>query len=267
MFFKRTDNNIGGIYRKFFSDKKKGRGFLFWKSTKQQEEKASIFFNNSYWKKKYFKTFPRLPQVLLKGIGKSKNDHFFNVLLRRESNRDFKGGGINLESISKILYFSGGIRNYPEAERDFDNSVRMYPSAGARYPLEIYFILFNSDDVGPGLYHYNVKQNSIELLMEGNFREEAISMTSSTNKELVEKSDMLMIITAVYPRTVIKYGERGWRYCFLDAGHLGQNIYLVSSRINLKCCSVGGFFDNKIIEFLDINEEYEVPLYLFTIGS
>ncbi len=52
-----------------------------------------------------------------------------------------------------------------------------------------------------------------------------------------------------------------------EAGHLVQNIYLVSTSLKLKCCAIGGFIDEKVIELLDLNPKSELPLYLIAIGQ
>ena len=78
---------------------------------------------------------------------------------------------------------------------------------------------------------------------------------------------MVIIITAVFARTIVKYKERGWRYIFFEAGHLAQNVYLISTSLKLKCCAIGGFSDEKVIELLDLNPKSELPLYLIAIGN
>lgn len=77
---------------------------------------------------------------------------------------------------------------------------------------------------------------------------------------------MLIIITAVFSRTIVKYKERGWRYIFFEAGHLSQNIYLISKLLKLNCCAIGGFLDEEIIKLLDLSPKNELPLYLIAIG-
>ncbi len=65
---------------------------------------------------------------------------------------------------------------------------------------------------------------------------------------------------------MIKYKERGYRYILFEAGHLGQNIYLVSKALGLKCCAIGGFDDDKFHELLDIDGDNEAVLYAFAMG-
>ena len=74
-------------------------------------------------------------------------------------------------------------------------------------------------------------------------------------------------MTSQFERTQMKYGERGYRYILLEAGHIGQNICLVSETLGLKCCALGGTMDKNLEELLDIDGETESVVYGFAIGK
>jgi len=214
-----------------------------------------------FWKKIYFKIYPRCSQIKIEKKSLfSKSPSIFYLLLKRSSQRKFNKTPLSFKEISQVLYFSAGIKKNKKS----DQVKRMYPSAGARYPLEIYVVILNSKEIPEGIYHYNVKWNTLELLEKGDFKQ---IITEATQQKWVRNSAMVIIITAIFERTVIKYGIRGWRYILLDAGHLAQNVYLVSTALRLKCCSIGGFVDEKIIKLLDLNPNFELPIYLIAIGK
>lgn len=256
---------IEKLYKELLSNDIEGIGFGFLKNTFQKKIISNPPLNKipKSWEKIYFKTYPRLSQIKLEKAS-IKENQLFSIIKKRESKRKFTGEELTLKEISKILYFSAGIRNSKEIGGDFDKSKRMYPSGGARYPLEIYLAIFKGKEILPGIYHYNVKRNTLELLLEGDFRKKFSS--EITDQNWVGKSRMITIITAVFSRTIVKYKERGWRYIFFEAGHLAQNICLISTLLKLKCCAVGGFMDEKVIALLDLNLNSELPLYLIVIG-
>ena len=204
---------IKKIIEELLSDNVDSLGFNFWKLTCQRKLKKKLLFNKppNSWKKVYFKSYPRLLKVNLE-IPKSKGTKLFSIIKERKSGRNFKGKNLTLEYINKILYFSSGIRNFNKIKNNFDKSLRMYPSAGARYPLEIYPIILKSREVPLGIYHYNVKSNSIELLLEGNFRKKFSN--EITDQNWIRRSGMIITITAVFPTTIVKFKERSWRYIF-----------------------------------------------------
>lgn len=88
-----------------------------------------------------------------------------------------------------------------------------------------------------------------------------------TGQKWAENASCIIAITAVFGRTKIKYGgDRGYRYCLLDCGHLAQNILLTCTYLNLKGCPIGGFSDKQINDFLDLDGVNEAALYLIAIG-
>lgn len=213
------------------------------------------------WRKVHFKTYPRFEKVVLPKKLEKLNVSLRGVLLKRNSSREYFGA-LSLSQIATIVYYSSGLV-YPF--RNFDESRRFYPSAGARYPLEIYLASFNIETLGRGVYHYSPKTNSFEfLLKEKNI---AKIMAEITGQDWVKESSAVLIISAIYKRTEIKYGSRGFRYILLEAGHVGQSIYLIASALKLKCCAIGGYLDREINALLDLDPDQEIVLYLIALAK
>lgn len=76
----------------------------------------------------------------------------------------------------------------------------------------------------------------------------------------------MIAISSVFGRNKVKYGERGYRYSLIDRGHLGQNIYLVSTLLKLNCCAIGGYVDGKINKLLDVDGTEESVVALHAMG-
>jgi hypothetical protein len=64
--------------------------------------------------------------------------------------------------LSSLLYHVAGIRE----KNEFMQANRFYPSAGARYPLEVYPLVFNVKGIKSGIYHYYVKNHLLEYLLQ-----------------------------------------------------------------------------------------------------
>lgn len=212
------------------------------------------------WTKTYFKTYPRLeilklnPKILKKGIG--------NIMIKRRSVRKYSKLPILKRDLEYLLYASGGLINN---NYNINKSKRPYPSAGARYPLEIYPLVFNCLGIEKGLYHYNLKQNSLESLLKEDLRSWLFKVTGG--EKWVKNVGITFIITGVFDRTRIKYGDRGYRYILIETGHLAQNIMLLATELGLGSCAIGGYIDNEVDKLLDINIQNENTLYLITIGK
>lgn len=213
------------------------------------------------WKTIHFKTYPRLDKVELPSKLLPLDMSFQKTIVYRNSNREY-GKQLNINEIATMLYFSSGI-HFPVEQ--YDSSRRVYPSAGARYPIEVYLAVLNVEKIEKGLYHYNVKNHNLETLLLCPTISSALERISG--QEWVGKSSIVIILSALYRRTTVKYGYRGFRYCLIEAGHIGQNIYLISTALKLHCCAIGGFIDKKLNDLCDFDPEQEVGIYMLAIGK
>lgn len=212
------------------------------------------------WKRIYFKTYPRFKSIKLPSA--DHKDFLIKTLYQRESERNFNKYEISLKEINYLLA-SAAIRKIYKNDVYY-RSYRTYPSAGARYSLELYPLVLFSKDFEPGLYHYNVLDNSLEFLW--NVKKEEVK--NSINQRVFLKSSVLFIITSVMKRGIIKYGERYFWFALIETGHLSQNLILLATNINLKSCPIGGFKEKSIMKILDLMpEELELPLYIIAVGK
>jgi SagB-type dehydrogenase family enzyme len=97
-------------------------------------------------------------------------------------------------------------------------------------------------------------------------------MNKTISKRLVQSdigqnASLIVFITAVFERSVFKYGDRGYRFIFLEAGHVAQNINLVATALGLGSVNIGGFFDREIDEFLDLDGVTHSTIYMVAIGG
>jgi SagB-type dehydrogenase family enzyme len=208
------------------------------------------------------KGYPRFSRVPLIENGSLGSVTLQKALIERSSKRNFDDKyQFSLRELSNLLYFSSGIKKTNDDEKE----ERFYPSAGARYSLEIYPVILNVKGFEQGIYHYHLKSNSLEVISLG--KDVVKNTLKSFDQSWLNKSNLVILITSVYWRTQVKYGERGYRYIYLDAGHLCQNFYLTSEALNLGCCEIGGFLDKKINKILDLDENNEATIVALGIGK
>jgi SagB-type dehydrogenase family enzyme len=87
------------------------------------------------------------------------------------------------------------------------------------------------------------------------------------NQPYLAGAPVVLLITAVVDRSMHKYGDRGYRYILLEAGHSAQNMCLAAASMNLGALPLGGFFDGFAAELLEIDQEHEVILYGLGFGQ
>jgi SagB-type dehydrogenase family enzyme len=189
------------------------------------------------------------------------------VIERRRTARQFAGRSLTVEEVSKLLHFSYGITcASPIAKLPGEYQYfRAAPSAGALYPLEIYLVSWGVSGLDHGVYHYRVVDHALELLRTGDFSQHAGEYIFLTN--VAKEACVLLLISAVFHRTMFKYSERGYRFVLLDAGHLGQNICLMATAMNLGVLPIGGFLDDDLNRFLDLDGVHEAVVYPLLVGT
>jgi len=178
------------------------------------------------------------------------------AILKRRSQRSYKKEPLSFFEISQILWSAQGITS-PEG-------LRTVPSAGALYPLEIFLVVGRVENLDPGVYQYDPKSHSISKIKDGDLRSEL--SIAALGQSWVKEAPAVLVIGGVFERTTRKYGERGIRYVFMEAGHAGQNVYLQATALNLGTVTVGAFDDERVKEILNLPKEVS-PFYLMPIGK
>jgi SagB-type dehydrogenase family enzyme len=178
------------------------------------------------------------------------------AILKRRSHRSYKKEALGFFEISQILWAAQGITS-PEG-------LRSVPSAGALYPLEIFLVVGKVEKLDTGVYKYNPENHSLSKIKDGDLRSEL--SIAALGQSWVKEAPAVLVIGAVFERTTKKYGERGIRYVYMEAGHSSQNVYLQATALNLGTVTVGAFDDEKVKEILGLPENV-LPLYLMPIGK
>jgi SagB-type dehydrogenase family enzyme len=148
--------------------------------------------------------------------------------------------------------------------RDYTLFQRSAPSAGGRYPNEIYIATQSVEGLADGIYHYDPRAHELEHHGPGLAHPALFDLT--LGQEVIRDANVVLAITGVRDRTMWKYGQRGYRFVLLDAGHLGQNVYLTATALGLGPCGLGGFYDAEVNELLQLPRDEET-LYLIALGN
>ncbi|MCE5272611.1 SagB/ThcOx family dehydrogenase [bacterium] len=184
----------------------------------------------------------------------------WDTVAARRTFRDFNGQPVDLAVLSQLLWACQGITG-----RFYDFELRSAPSAGALYPVETYVVLNRVTAQEPGLCHYRVQEHTLEVIRRGDLRE---SLTQAGMMQPVLHDAALGFIwTAIIGRSRWKYSQRAWRYVYLDAGHIAQNVALAAEGLGLGCCLIGAFFDTEVNTLLGVDGESETVVYMCAVGQ
>ena len=211
----------------------------------------------------WFKTYPEVPRVALpaltSGAGAPVGAGLFDVLTRRRSVREYGPPALDLEELGGLLWAAAGV-----TARQMGFAFRTAPSAGGLFPIEHYVVANSVTGLEPGVYHYAVLDEALELLRGGDHR--LTVAHAALDQAIAAEADAVFVWTAVLERSRWKYGQRFGRYIFLDAGHIAGNVALAAVALGLGSCQIAAFFDDEAAALLGVDEDEEPVVYMTTVG-
>jgi len=176
-------------------------------------------------------------------------------LLQRRSVRNYTDDHLTLQEVAQLLWAAQGTSD--------PRGLRTSPSAGAKYPLKAYVVVGNAEDLVPGVYRYDPDEHRLTMTLEGDKRAELAD--AALSQHFIAEGAVAIVLTAVYERTTLTYGDRGVRYVHMEAGHAAQNVYLQATAMDQGTVAVGAFYDEQVASLLGMPDQ-EQPLYILPVG-
>jgi SagB-type dehydrogenase family enzyme len=239
---------------------KKGAGDFFQKET--QYIRGKIGGGPLLWhtKPKTYKHYPKAPKYKLEAPQREGGMPLWEAINLRHSIRNFRDQPMKKEIFSQLLWAIQGITH-----ESMGFEFRAAPSAGALYPVETYLVIHNVEEIESGIYHYGVQNHELEQLKKGDFRE-AVAR-AALDQDMAYSASIVFIWTAVFQRSKWKYEQRAYRYVYLDAGHIAQNLALAAVSFDLGTCQIGALYDEEVNALIGIDGEEESVVYLSAVGQ
>ncbi len=189
----------------------------------------------------------------------------WDAIEERGSARTFSEGALAADELAALLRAAYGVtHSLDSAGGEHTLPLRAVPSGGALYPLEVFVVALRVAGLAPGLYHFDPLRAALETVRLGVDPEEAARL--STYPEIASSCAALLLLAAVFGRTRFKYGQRGYRFALLEAGHVGQNLLLAATGLELASVPLGGFYDRRVDEFLGLDGVDESAVYMLAVG-
>ncbi len=206
-----------------------------------------------------YKEYPQAQKIELPSFEPDKLISLDQTLRQRKSIRNFRQKPISKGKLSYLLWASTGIQRIEDGYE-----FRTAPSAGALYPVETYLIVNNVRNLDAGVYHYSIQDHQLEQLKQGDFRHEIA--TAALGQGMCGAAAVVFAFSAVFERCKWKYGQRAYRYIYLDAGHIAENLALAAVSLNLGSCEIGALYDEQVNAILGIDGTEESILCMAAVG-
>jgi len=236
-----------------------GIGDKYQQETKYEPGRMPSHRLNWVSKPDVYKEYPEAKKIELAIFEPSQLMSLDQTLRQRKSIRDFQAKAISHGRLSYLLWASTGIQRI---EHGYE--FRTVPSAGALYPIETYVVVNNVRKLPAGIYHYSVRNHQLEEIKLGEFQQ-AIS-AAALGQEMCASGAAVFVWSAVFERCKWKYGQRAYRYMYLDAGHIAENLALAAVSINLGSCEIGALYDDHVNAIVGIDGTEESVLCMAVVG-
>lgn len=179
----------------------------------------------------------------------------------RESVRSFSAASLSLKELSALLWATQGVREVlgPEC------ALRSVPSAGARHACETYVAACNIEGLHAGLYRYLPFDGEIALLYE----DKTIAHKAAAaclGQTFIARAAATFFWTAIPARMEWRYDKAAHKVIAIDAGHIGQNLYLASTAIGAGTCAIAAYDQEACDQLLDVDGQEEFTLYIGAVG-
>lgn len=183
------------------------------------------------------------------------------AIMVRQSLRRYSDAALSIPELSYLLWCTQGVKKTVA-----NLTRRTVPSAGARHAFETYLLINRVEGLEPGLYRYlALEHRLLPVKRDPDFRK--VVTGACLDQKFVGESAVVFIWTAVAERMVWQYGERGYRYILIDAGHVCENLYLAAETVECGMCAVAAFDDEALDRALGLDGEKQFAVYAAALGK
>jgi protease I len=172
------------------------------------------------------------------------------AIASRRSIREFANTPLSFVQIGQLAWAGQGVT-------DKQKGLRTAPSAGAIYPITLYFA------TPEGLFVYEPDKHILQMVSGDDVRENL--SRAAQKQEQVAAAGCDIIIAGDLKKVAAKYGDNARRFMNLEAGHIAQNIELQAVSIELGAVPVGSFDLNQVRRLCKLPIPLE-PLYIVCVG-
>jgi len=187
---------------------------------------------------------------------------FKKIIDTRTSVRSYRKIPLTQDELSFLLWCTQGVK---QIEAPF-HTFRTVPSAGARHALETYLLINNVESLSPGLYRFLALEHQLKEFIINDEIAQHITR-ACLGQSFIKNSAATFIWTAVPHRMTWRYQQRGYRYLFIDVGHVCQNLYLSAESIDCGVCAVAAYDDDALNDLLQLDGKSQFTIYLASVGK
>jgi SagB-type dehydrogenase family enzyme len=184
---------------------------------------------------------------------------------QRRSVRSYTGEPAPLADVACLAAAAAGVTS---ASRHQPGPFRAVPSAGALYPVEVVLVALRVTGLPTGVYAYDPRPHRLNP-RGGDAMVAAVLGAMAVSAELLmwDRACLLLLLVGRPWRSMRKYGARGMRHVFLEAGAMAEHVHLAATALGLGSVDCSSVYDDEAHEALGMDGLYEALLHVVVVGS
>ncbi len=183
------------------------------------------------------------------------------AITNRRSVRKYEDEPLTIDELAYACYMTQGIKELGEK-----HTFRTVPSGGARHAFETLILVNNVTGLNPGLYRYIATKHQLGIVSEDEHLKDRI-LEATYGQKMVANGAVTFIWYADSYRMTYRYQTRGYRYLFLDAGHVMQNLYLIAAQLDCGTCAIAAYDDDLMNQAVNLDGEKRFVIYMAPLGK
>lgn len=173
------------------------------------------------------------------------------AFLQRRSHRNFVPKTLSHHCLSSLLE----CLHMAKIEQDSDPENVTGTSVGV--------IIGNAEGYEPGYYRTDESETSLQVLHQGQLAH--LMAHICLDQDWMANAAVHFLFIADLKKIDQDWGPRGYRYVMMNAGRLGERLYLAATAMGLGCCGIGAFYDDEASKQLELKGGLRL-LYLVASG-
>jgi len=158
-------------------------------------------------------------------------------------------------------------RRDPVPERDLAFALRAAlgnPALRRAREIELRIVVHRVDGLAPGLYGVRRGGREIVPLREGALEEDLVDACLGQDK--AGEAAVAVVMVAGLEAAAARGGERAWRDLCLEAGAIGQRLYLAAEGLGLAARNLAAYLDDRLDALVGVDGRRHASLHLTVLG-
>lgn len=189
----------------------------------------------------------------------------------RRSVRTYTGDSIPLDQLTALVLCSAGVTCHVDVELHSGGestlSFRSAASGGGLYPVSLLVAALRVDGLPRGVYRYDPSGHCLVQVNDPSAVEALLPCFAVSDDALsLSRASAIFMMIARPWRSMRKYGDRGLRYIFIEAGEMAAHINLAAVALGLGSVDCASIYEDEAHRVLELDGLQEAIVHTVVVG-